>query len=188
MKKNETLLDTLLEVQGFDRVPRMGYVLRGVAEPETVAAHSWQLAFLVWAIAPRIPGLDTARAIELALVHDLAEVRIGDLPRTSVHYFPPGAKKTAETAAFADLMAPLGDRASALSDEYAAAQTLEARLVKVCDKLQLLLKVAMYERWGEGGLGEFWDNPENFPDGGFAVVSEIIADLRERRASQMAFR
>lgn len=188
MKKNETLLDSLLEVQGFDRVPRMGYVLRGVTEPESVAAHSWQLAFLVWALAPRIPGLDAARAVELAIVHDLAELRIGDLPRTSAHYFPAGAKKTAETAAFADLMAPFGESAAALSAEYAAAQTLEARLVKVCDKLQLLLKVAMYEKWGEGGLAEFWENPDNFPDGGFPVVRELIADLRARRSAMIAFR
>jgi len=60
--------------------------------------------------------------------------------------------------------------------------TPEARLVKACDKLQLMLKVAVYERWGTGALAEFWDNPDNFPDGGFAVVQELFEELRQRRS------
>ena len=60
----------------------------------------------------------------------------------------------------------------------------EARLVKACDKLQLMLKVAVYERWGTGALAEFWDNPENFPDGGFPVVREIFEELRQRRNAE----
>ena len=50
-----------------------------------------------------------------------------------------------------------------------------------CDKLQLMLKVAVYERWGTGALAEFWDNPDNFPDGGFPAVKELFEALRERR-------
>jgi len=57
--------------------------------------------------------------------------------------------------------------------------------VKACDKLQLMLKVAVYERWGTGALAEFWDNPENFPDVGpddFPAVRELFEALRERRS------
>jgi putative hydrolase of HD superfamily len=184
-RRNQTLLDTLLEVQAFDRVPRMGYVLRGVDLPESVAAHSWQVAFLVWTLAPRVrqrlPNFDTLRALELAMVHDLAELRLGDIPRTAAHYLPAGAKKTAETAAFEDLMAPYGDRSSELSAEYAAGSTAEALLVKACDKAQLLLRVYQYERWGEGALGEFWDNPQNFGDHGYPEVRELLEALFERR-------
>ena len=53
--------------------------------------------------------------------------------------------------------------------------------MKACDKLQLMLKVAVYERWGTGALAEFWDNPDNFPDGGFPAVKELFEALRERR-------
>ena len=184
MGPNANLLDLLLELQVLDRVPRSGFVLRGVAEPESVTEHSWHVLFLVWSLGAQIPGMDIARAVEIALVHDLAELRIGDLPRTSAHYFPEGAKKAAEAAAMADVLAPLPARAQELYAEYQAAATPEARLVKACDKLQLMLKVAVYERWGEGALAEFWDNPDNFPDGGFAPVAEIFAALRERRDLQ----
>jgi 5'-deoxynucleotidase YfbR-like HD superfamily hydrolase len=79
------------------------------------------------------------------------------------------------------VLAPLPERARELYGEYQAGVTPEARLVKACDKLQLMLKVAVYERWGTGALAEFWDNPDNFPDGGFAAVAELFEELRARR-------
>ena len=181
MRRNEHLLDLVLELQSLDRLPRAGYVLRGVTDPESVTEHSWHVLFLVWALGRRVPGLDVTRAIEIALVHDLAEVRIGDLPRTAARYFPAGAKAAAESGAIGEILAPLAPEAEALHAEYHAAETLEARLVKACDKLQLMIKVAAYERWGAGGLGEFWDNPENFPDGGLAPVRELFEELLSRR-------
>jgi putative hydrolase of HD superfamily len=181
MKANHTLLDLLFEVQALDRIPRSGYVLRGVADPESVTEHTWHVLLLVWMLGPKIEGIDVHRAMEIALVHDLAELRIGDLPRTSSHYFPAGAKQAAETAAMADVLAPVAARALPLYEEYQQAATPEARLVKACDKLQLMVKVAAYERWGTGALAEFWDNPDNFPDGGFPAVRELFEELRARR-------
>lgn len=178
---NQTLLDLVLELQGLDRVPRAGWILRGVTGAESVTEHSWHVAFLVWALGSRLDGVDVARALEIALVHDLAELRLGDLPRTAARYLPAGAKKEAERAAMAEILAPLPERARALYAEYEAGETAEARLVKACDKLQLMIKATAYEGWGAGGLGEFWDNPDNFPDGGFAPVRELFEALRERR-------
>ncbi len=181
MRINDTLLDLCLELQILDRVPRSGYVLRGVDHPESVTEHSWHVLFLVWTLGSRIAGLDVQRATEIALVHDLAELRIGDLPRVASRYFPEGAKKTAEMEAMGEILAPLPERALGLYREYQEGTTPEARLVKACDKLQLMLKVTVYERWGTGALAEFWDNPDNFPDCGFEVVKELFEALRERR-------
>lgn len=183
MKCNDSLLEMLLELQTLDRVPRMGYVLRGVPEPESVAEHSWHVAFLVWTLAPRIPEVDALRALGMALVHDVAEVRTGDLPRVARRYYAPGAKAAAEHEVMSELAGPEAERATELLAEYGAAQTPEARLVKACDKLQLMIKVAVYERWGAGGLAEFWDNPENFPDFGFAPIKELFDELKERHGT-----
>jgi len=188
MRPNDHLLDLLLEAQTLDRVPRSGYVLRGVAEPESVSEHCWHVVFLVWVLGRQLvaeeapdAAFDLSRAMEIALVHDLAELRIGDLPRTAHRYFPEGAKKDAESAAMEEILAPLPPRSRELYAEYVAGDTAEARLVKACDKLQLMLKVSVYERWGAAGLAEFWDNAENFPDGDFAPVRELFAELRRRR-------
>ncbi len=181
MRRNHSILDLLLELQALDRVPRTGYSLRGVAEPESVSEHAFHTTFLAWALAAEEPDLDRARVVELALVHDLAEVRTGDLPRTAARYLPPGAKAQAEREAVRELLAPLGDRASALVAEYQAAETREARFVATCDKLQLLIKAWVYETWGTGNLGEFWDNLEGLTGDGFDSIARVLEELRARR-------
>ncbi|MFQ5351236.1 MAG: HD domain-containing protein [Thermoanaerobaculia bacterium] len=188
MRPNRSLLDSLLELQALDRLPRTGYALRGVDEAESIAEHGFHLGVLVWAVAPSVPEVDLARVLELALVHDLAEIRIGDLPRTAGRYLPEGAKAAAESAALAELLAPLGDRGPALFAEFEAGETREARLVRACDKLQLMIKVFVYERWGATGLGEFWDNEINFPRPGFAPVDELLEELHRRREVWLAAR
>lgn len=181
MRRNHSLLDLLAELQALDRVPRAGYALRGVAASESVSEHSFHTTFLAWALAAEEPGLDRFRVVELALVHDLAEVRTGDLPRSAARYLPAGAKASAEMAAARDLLAPLGDRAAALFAEYQAGETPEARFVATCDKLQLLIKSSVYERWGARNLDEFWTNLEGFAAGGFESIGRVLEDLKARR-------
>ena len=182
MRANESLLELFLELQNLDRVPRMGYALRGVPAAESVAEHSLHVALLVWALAPRTPGVDRLRALELALVHDLAELRTGDLPMTAARYLPAGAKQAAESAVLTEMLAPVGPRAAELVAELARRDTPEARFVKACDKLQLMLKVSAYERAGVGVLEEFWEHEANFPDAEFPAVREVFEGLRSWRS------
>jgi putative hydrolases of HD superfamily len=184
LRPNQNLLEVFLELQVLDRIPRSGYVLRGVADPESITEHCWHVLFMVWTLGAQVPGLDVTRAVEIALVHDLAEVRVGDLPRTASRYFPAGAKQAAESAVLAEVLAPLPARTLDLHAEYSRGESLEARLVKACDKLQLMLKVAVYESWGSGNLAEFWDNPDNFPTSGIGPVDELFAALRARRINK----
>ena len=183
MRTNDSLLDLLLESQALDRVPRFGYLIRGVDDAESVTEHSWHVLFLVWSLADRIPEVARGRALDLAMIHDLAELRLGDLARTAGRYFPAGAKHKAETAALAEILAPLSIEKQKLLQEYHAGQSNEARLVKACDKLQLMIKVAVYESWGATGLTRFWGNPDNFYDGGFDLIRDLYEQLRERRSN-----
>ena len=177
MDRTQDLTETLLELQRLDLVPRIGYSLRGVARPESVAEHSFHLAFLVLAVAQKTSGVNAQRAVAMALVHDLAEVRTGDLPRSAAKYLPEGAKKTAERAIAKDLLATLGPETMELFEEYTRRETREAKLVRVCDELQLLLKVASYRRAGNGELEDLWQLRHSFDDGGFETVRQIVDSL-----------
>lgn len=173
-------LDTLLELQALDRLPRVGYAMRGVAAPESVAEHLFHVGFLVWLAGREETGLDLGRALEIALLHDLAEVRLGDLPRPAARYFPSGTKAAAERAMLADILAPLaGDPVSLLSD-YQQGESREARLVAACDKLQLLIKAYFYYQAGNRGVAEFFAAFEHFDDGGFDRVGELARELKRR--------
>ena len=183
---NTTLLDLLLELQTLDRVPRSGYFLRGISDCESVSEHTFHLAMLVWLLAAEEPDLDRSRVVELALMHDVAELRIGDLPRTATTYLPADVKHAAERLAAVDILAPADPRATALYEEYEAAATSEARFVRACDKLQLMIKVTVYESWGHRGLAEFWGNPANFPHSEFASIETLFRKLQERATSHPA--
>lgn len=177
---NASLLELLLELQTLDRVPRSGYFLRGISDCESISEHCFHLAMLVWLLAGEEPGVDRGRAVEMALMHDLAELRLGDIPRTARTYLPAEVKHAAERKAAADILAPADPRAFALYDEYERGESAEARFVKACDKLQLMVKVTVYERWGHRGLTEFWGNPANFPPSGFASVERLFGELHRR--------
>ena len=48
--------------------------------------------------------VDVEKVLRTALLHDWAETRVGDMPRTATLYFGSAARKQAETAAFADIV------------------------------------------------------------------------------------
>jgi putative hydrolase of HD superfamily len=151
-----TLLNALLALDPLHDLPRTGWVQRGVRDPESIGDHVLSTCFLVLAIGSRIePRLDVERAIALALVHDVPEALIGDLPRTAARLLPAGAKSAAEGRAASELLGPFSDHALRLWDEVHAGGTREARFVMVCDRLQLGLKLLAYQRAGQRGLDEF---------------------------------
>ena len=69
--------DRLQEWLGLKDLPRTGWVRSGVQEPESVAAHSWGMAVLALHFAPK--NLDLAKVLAMCIIHDLPEVRVGDL-------------------------------------------------------------------------------------------------------------
>ena len=72
-----TMRDQLLQMLQLKDIERTGWVRAGVSKPESVAAHSWGMATLALKLCP--PELNLARVLSICLVHDLAEVIVGDL-------------------------------------------------------------------------------------------------------------
>lgn len=67
-------IDVLLEAYELKDELRSGWQLRKIADPESVAAHTWGTATLCLLFADEA-GIDRGRAVSMALVHDLAEAR-----------------------------------------------------------------------------------------------------------------
>ncbi|MEP7272637.1 MAG: HD family hydrolase [Acidobacteriota bacterium] len=173
------------EVIRLKAVPRMGWLLRGVRDVESVADHSFGVAFIAMLLADmgRRRGLmvDTERVLRMALFHDLTEARTGDLPNTVKRYFAPGALHAADNKAAEEMLGHLGlEGAEYLSlwNEYEARETIESRIVKTADKLDLLFQVREYEKGGAQNLAEFWQNSQ--PDLSVPQLPEfenLIAEL-----------
>jgi putative hydrolases of HD superfamily len=158
------MLSILIELQRLKGLDRTGWTLRGLPNgTESVAAHSFGVAVtaMIFADELRARGVSVnmERLLRMALLHDWAETRVGDMPRTATSYFGSEARKRAETAAFADVVSGAGRTESLyreLYDNYEQRKSLEARLVKAADVLDLLVQALALERAGARGLEEFW--------------------------------
>ena len=67
----------LHEAFALKDIKRAGWTRIGIEQPESVAAHSWGMCWLIMALAP--DNIDRPKAIQLAILHDLAEARVGDI-------------------------------------------------------------------------------------------------------------
>lgn len=129
----------LLEGMALKALDRAGWLRVGVERPESVAAHSWGVALLALLRCP--PDLDLSRVLALALIHDLPEVRAGDITPHDGLSREEKARREEEAARgiFAAHPALL-----ALWREYAENQTPEARYVHALDRLDMGLQAQVY--------------------------------------------
>lgn len=138
----ERVRDSLLKAWQLKDLLRSGWVRAGVEQPESVAAHSWGVAFLVMTLAPK--SLDKSRALQIALVHDLAEVVVGDI--MPCQHIPEAVKHVQESQALSVLTAqlPQGELLQQLFAEYQQALSPESKFVHACDKLDMALQAQLY--------------------------------------------
>jgi putative hydrolase of HD superfamily len=187
------MLPTLIELQRLKRLDRTGWTLRGLPNgTESVAAHSFGVSVTAMLLADKFIAqgitVNTEKVLRLALLHDWAEVRVGDMPRTATLYFGSDARKQAETAAFSDVVKELDSerRYLDLYDDYERRESIEARLVKAADVLDLLIQVLALERAGARGLDEFWqvaETPEfNLEGDAEQIVLELLESILSARS------
>ncbi len=189
------MFTALIDLQRLKRLERTGWTLRGLPNgTESVAAHSFGVGVTAMMLADEIKarGLDLniERVLRMALLHDWAETRVGDMPRTATHYFGAAPRKSAETLAFADIIRGLGAAEPAyetLYQDYQQRDSLEARLVKAADVIDLLVEAYALECAGARGLDEFWDVAHDadfqIPEIAHEVVSETLQSILDARSS-----
>jgi 5'-deoxynucleotidase YfbR-like HD superfamily hydrolase len=188
------VLAALIELQRLKRLERTGWTLRGLPNgTESVASHSFGVCVTAMMLADEIKArglnVDSERILRMALLHDWAESRVGDMPKTATNYFGAEARKRAETLAFADIVSGTGaseDEYKELYEDYELRASLEARLVKAADVIDLLVQAYALERAGAKGLDEFWEVAHH-PDFGLPVIAhevvkEVLQSLLDARS------
>ncbi|NJE04481.1 HD family hydrolase [Thermococcus sp. MV11] len=183
------LLDLLLEAGNLKRLPRTGWLLRGVPNPESIADHSYRVALITLFLADelKVKGVDVnvERALKMALLHDLAEARITDIPLTAQYYIDKGkAEKKAAMELF--IKTPKPGEYFRLWREYEEELSLEGRLVKFADKLEMLIQAYEYERAGFSNLDEFWGALDSLRESEFyehfrELVEGLVALRKQNR-------
>ena len=145
--------ETFIEILGLKHLDRAGWLRSGLTNVESVAAHSWGVAFLAFHLCPE--ELDRTRLLEMAICHDVAEVKVGDI--TPHDGISSQEKVAMETKAMLDISSklPRGKEMLELYKEYEAGVSPEARFLKLCDKLDMALQSYEYQNRTDVDLSNF---------------------------------
>lgn len=176
-----TPVEAIELAQFLDRLaalPRTGWLLRGVAEAESIAEHTYGVCVVAMLLVDdlRARGLtvDGERVLRMALLHDAAEAFTGDIPMPAKTDALDRALEEAEGVLLAKVLSP---EHLALWKEAEGGQTLESRVVKASDKVQMLIKALTYERQRRGRLDEFWTNTKNRRHMDLDFARELFAEI-----------
>jgi putative hydrolase of HD superfamily len=181
MAKLERLLDILEDAIRLKRTVRSGWSYYGITHEESVAEHSFGVAFLTLLVLPLLRQrgieLDEAKALKIAVLHDVGEARMGDIHLSAKKLLGEETLSRAERQAVEaifgdDVWHELFD----LWREFEARSSEEARLIRALDKIELFFQGVLYERFRGGRLDRIFDAIENSRD---MDVHPLIRDLKD---------
>jgi len=183
------MLNLLIELGNLKRLPRTGWLLRGIPSPESIADHSYRVALITLFLADELKAkgveINVERALKIALLHDIGEARITDVPKTAQYYLDKGK---AEKKAVMELLlsSPNPEEYFKLWREYEEESSPEGRLVKFADRLEMLIQAFEYEKAGFRNLGEFWETMEKLRESEFyEYFGELVEGLAQLRKQNL---
>lgn len=152
----KNIIKALLEARYLKRVKRAGTELfLGPEVSESVVEHSFYTS--LWAIIMQHynPKLNLGKLLTMCLIHDLEEVRTGDLNQVNRLYYPDNP----ELKAFSDMWkgSKLGENLIGIHKERAEMKTNEAQASRDCDTLAELVTEKEYLEMGKKEAKEWME-------------------------------
>ncbi|HUC01653.1 MAG TPA: HD domain-containing protein [Candidatus Paceibacterota bacterium] len=137
-------LEFLFEIGTLRNVER-GWKQHLAVKCATDPEHSFRVAFIALLLARKEGVKNEEKIIKMALVHDLAETRVSDHSYMQKVYVTSDEERAAQ-----DLFAgtALDDLRSEILNEYEARQTIESKIVKDADNLDVDLELKELEEHG----------------------------------------
>ncbi|MFH1294632.1 MAG: HD domain-containing protein, partial [Candidatus Aenigmatarchaeota archaeon] len=138
------------EVGNLQEVKRRGFAVCGVKDAQSSAEHSFRFSVMAM-ILGKGRNIDVNKAIKMGLIHDLAEVRIGDIIVWLDYDMKETDKLRKEREELHDMIKNLGQEGKeiiALWDEFENGKTSEAQFAREIDKLEMVFQTFEYEKDG----------------------------------------
>jgi len=136
------------------RLPRTGWIQRGVNNPETIASHCWGVSFLTILLVDHLKkkgiNVNVEKCLKMAIIHDFHEAVLGDIPTPALD---PDTKRMIEKIVVERTIKIPEYRG--LSIEYIEEKSLEAKIVKLADLLDMVLQAGDYVSDGFSRVKEF---------------------------------
>jgi len=192
MAEVDKIIDLFRHSESLKNIDRSGWVLSGADSEriESVAEHSYGSIISSIIIAQSLKSTNTAINIEkvviMATLHDLPESITGDIATTNeflANQESVRAKELAEKNAIESIFEPLGAHFEELLyiwKEFNLGESLEARVVKGADIIDMLLHARSLEKSGTSPqtLHQFFKSSMSLVDSvDIEIVSEIYNTL-----------
>jgi len=131
------LINFLFEAGMLKKTPRTGYQFLGSGK-ESVAEHTFRMALIGYLLSRQEPEADSMKTTLMCLFHDLHEARTGDHNYVNKRYVQVNEDKAVEDLAKG---LPIRDEIVSLTREFTEAKSLEARISRDADQLDLILSL-----------------------------------------------
>ncbi|MGM0555674.1 MAG: HD domain-containing protein [Myxococcota bacterium] len=176
----DQLIRLVSRAERLESFPRSGWIACGVDTPESVAAHVHGVAIIAMWLGENVDDdVDMLRLLRIALLHDIGEAMMTDLPWPVKRFVDPDAVAQGEARA-ADIV--LEDTPDSWRDAvraYGELDGIEARIVKAADRIQMLCKSLQYRSQNRGDVERFWEVERNFKDYDIPLVRRVLDRLVE---------
>ena len=132
------LLNVLKTAERLKDTTRHCYTSGG--RHESVAEHSWMAALMAYFLRDEFPEADMDKVIRMCLIHDLGEAFTGDIPCFNKNENHEKKEEMLLANWVSSLPEKYAQEMTALYDEMAARETLEAKIYKAIDNLEAVFQ------------------------------------------------
>ena len=132
--------------------------MAGIADPESVAEHSFRTALLGYVLAS-LEGADPMKTATMCLFHDTPEARFNDVHKLAQRYLDVEASgQQAHAEQVERLPAKIAAHVVSLLNEYSEKQSPEAHIAHDADRLECLFQAREYQVQGYVQVQEWIDD------------------------------
>lgn len=147
----KALINFLFEVGMLKKTPRSGYQFLGSGQ-ESVAEHSFRTAVIGYLLSLQDADADPQKTLLMCLFHDLPEARTGDLNYVNKRYVHVHEERAARDLAQG---LPCQEDIVALIQEFNQGKSLEAKIARDADQLDLILELKEQQDLGNKYAAEW---------------------------------
>lgn len=184
--RSDRIVQALFRYEVLNKLPRTGFLIRGIEDAESIGEHIFSTTVLAILILEEMKRdgyePDEAKVLKMAALHETGEILVGDIPHPAIAYMGEEVKSNMEREAGKRVLAGYSGLQE-LIEEFENCESLEARIVWSLDKLQMMIKILLYESEKKGYLEDFWKYIGNSRKIGVPVVDDVFDRLLELRGS-----
>ncbi len=152
----QKILNFFFELRQLREQPRSGWQILGIPNAESVAEHSARTAQIAYVLALLESHSNPEHVATMALFHDIAECRVGDLHKIAQRYV--NADEHAAVVGMTENLGKPGERVRTLWEEMEARASDAAKIAKDADCLEVALAGREYHEQGFGAALDWYEN------------------------------